>query len=114
MAARKKSSAKTRKRKNPFLSRKISKTWYVVLLLLVIFGAGYHYRNELAYYFSFKTDKTWQEDKRHHIRNTQVMESHPENVFGIDVSEYQGEINWSETDSVEDKFPIGFVFIRAT
>ena len=42
------------------------------------------------------------------------MESHPENVFGIDVSEYQGEINWAETDSVEGKFPIGFAFIRAT
>lgn len=33
------------------------------------------------------------------------------NVFGIDVSKYQGEINWSQVGS---HHPIDFVFIRAT
>jgi lysozyme len=30
------------------------------------------------------------------------------------VSEYQGKISWSEVDSLENKYPVSFVFIRAT
>ena len=38
-----------------------------------------------------------------------------ENYLGIDVSHYQGEINWEEVDSVQhDGDSISFVFIKAT
>ena len=38
--------------------------------------------------------------------------SHSEYVFGIDVSHYQGEINWTRVET--SHHPIEFVFIRAT
>lgn len=115
MAATKTPVKKPRKRKKiPFFSRKISKSLYVAFLVFVFLGVGYHYRNALAYYFSFKTDKVSEEDKLHAIRNLQLMSQYEKNVIGFDVSEYQGNINWAITDSVEGAFPLGFVFIRAT
>lgn len=113
MAARK-PAKKPQKKKIPFLNGKVSKGLYVVLFLLVISAIGYHYRNALAYYFSFKTNKSWNDEKLHSIRNLQVLGNHEDHVVGIDVSQYQGKINWAVTDSVEGSFPIGFVFIRAT
>jgi lysozyme len=103
-----------RRKKISFLTGKISKSLYVVFFLIIIFGVGYQYREELAYYFSFKSDKSWKDDRKHFIRNAQILLDHKEHVAGIDVSEYQGEIDWDETDSIDGGFPIGFVFIRAT
>ncbi len=81
-------------------------------LLAFCFGI-YHYRNAILYYFSFKTDKTVKVDKIARARNMQVLSNHKYKVFGIDVSEYQGKIDWKEADSIEN-FRIGFVIIRAT
>lgn len=115
MPVAKKSRAKNpRRKKIAFFSRKISRSLYVVLFLLIAFGAGYHYRNALAYYFSFKSHKSWDDDRLHSIRNVQILSAHDPYVAGIDVSEYQGKIDWTVTDSIEGGFPIGFVFIRAT
>jgi len=114
MPAPKKTTRSPRRRRIPFLNKKVSKGLWIVITLLVLLGVGYHYRNDLAYWLGFKTHKRWTEDKEHFISNVQVLESHTGNVAGIDVSEYQGDIDWAETDSVEDTYPIGFVFIRAT
>jgi lysozyme len=113
MAARK-PAKKPRKKRIAFLNGKVSKVLYIVLFLLILCAIGYHYRNALAYYFSFKTNKSWNNEKLHSIRNLQVLGNHENHVVGIDVSEYQGKINWAVTDSVEGSFPIEFVFIRAT
>ena len=113
MPARKKSARRPRRLKG-FLSPKISRSLYVILLLLIMGGVTYHYRNALAYYFSFRSDKTWDDRKLHAIRNAQVLSRHDDHVVGIDVSEYQGPIDWRKTDSVESTAKIGFVFIRAT
>lgn len=89
----------------------------VALFLLILLGLGYHYRNGLAYYFSFKTDKILreEEDKRlADIRIYQVLRKHSDQVYGFDVSEYQGKIDWKKANSIEDTFPLKFVFIRAT
>lgn len=49
------------------------------------------------------------------IRNLELIEQHSENhIFGIDVSEYQGEINWENIYCTEDVAPINFVIMRAT
>jgi lysozyme len=88
------------------------------VLIALFLGAVYHYRNGLAYYFSFKTDKVLEkeaEDKRlSDVRNYQVLSNHQGMAIGLDVSEFQGRIRWSKVDSLEQKFPISFVFIRAT
>jgi lysozyme len=102
------------------ISSKTKKKSSSLLKIFLIFGfiasllfAIYHYRNAILYYFSFKTSKTVKVDKIARARNIQVLSNHKDKVFGIDVSEYQGEIDWDEADSIEN-FKIGFVFVRAT
>ena len=94
--------------------RFISLSLFALLFVAVI----YHYRRGLAYYLGFKTDKISEkeaEDKRlSDIRNFQVLAKHEGKSIGLDVSEYQGEISWSYVDTLEQKYPIDFVFIRAT
>jgi len=84
-----------------------------VLLVGLVFGI-YHYRTAILYYFSFKTDKIVKEDKIAQARIYQVLKKHEGKVFGFDVSQFQGKIQWDVVDTVEQKFPLSFVFIRAT
>ena len=86
--------------------------------MLLFFGLAYHYRVGLAYYFSFRSNKTLTDEKEakriSDVRNFQVLEKHNGQSIGIDVSEYQGIISWSYVDTIENKYPLHFVFIRAT
>lgn len=92
----------------------ISLSLFALLFVAVI----YHYRRGLAYYLGFKSDKLSEkeaEDKRlSDVRNFQVLAKHEGKSIGLDVSEYQGKISWSYVDTLEQKYPIDFVFIRAT
>lgn len=102
---------KSTRKKKPFFSNK----FLVIALLVGCFAFGvYHYRNALLYYFSFKSDKVLKEDKVAQARIFQILKAHKDLTFGFDVSEFQGAIHWEEIDSVEHKFPLQFVFIRAT
>lgn len=87
-----------------------------MLLALLVAGATYHYREGLAYYLGFKTDKKHPEKDRRiaTLRNHKVLENHRNFVAGIDVSEYQGLIDWAQVGVVEDVFPVHFVFVRAS
>jgi len=102
------------RRNKGFVSGKVRNFFMVLLLFLGVFAVGYHYREALAYYFSFKTDKLNDEEKLHVIRNYQVMYGHQDKVIGFDVSQYQGKIDWEMTDSIDKAFPLDYVFIRAT
>jgi lysozyme len=90
-------------------------SFFLVLLFITL---TYHYRVGLAYYFSFKSNKTLTEASEAKristVRNFQVLEKHDGQSIGIDVSEYQGKISWSYVDTIENKYPLHFVFIRAT
>ena len=85
---------------------------------LIFIGTIYHYRSGLAYYLGFKSDKVLEEDEvdKHlsDVRNIQVLENHKGKVIGIDVSEFQGTVDWDEVEILEEKYPVQFVFIRAT
>ncbi|OXA81485.1 lysozyme [Flavobacterium aquidurense] len=85
---------------------------------LLFIGTIYHYRAGLAYYLGFKSDKVLDEDAvdKHlsDVRNIQVLENHKGKVIGIDVSEFQGKVDWEEVEVLEEKYPVQFVFIRAT
>ena len=48
------------------------------------------------------------------IHNIALMKNHRGKVFGIDVSQYQGNIHWEMVDLIYDEFPVDFIFIRAT
>jgi lysozyme len=106
-------STRSRKKK-PFLSGLRLRIFLVLIFLGIIGGIGYHYREALAYYFSFKSRHEAEDEKLYAIRNFQVMSRHDGNAFGFDVSEYQGEVDWAAADSVDGTFPLDFVFIRAT
>lgn len=90
-----------------------------VIFLIVIGGLitiSYHYRDGLAYYFSFKTENTVDSEAKRisDVRNIQVIENHKGKSLGIDVSEFQGKIDWDLVQTVEEEYPIHYVFIRAT
>lgn len=86
--------------------------------VLLFFFAVYHYRDGLAYYLGFKSNKVLDEDAvdKHlsDVRNIKVLENHKGKVIGIDVSEFQGKVQWDEVEVLEEKYPVQFVFVRAT
>lgn len=108
VVTRKKSVSKTKNKPNLVLKIAV----IFGFLMAICFGI-YHYRNAILYYFSFKTHKTIKVDKVAQARINQVLSNHKDMVFGIDVSEYQGVIDWKEADSIEN-FKIEFVVVRAT
>lgn len=114
---RKRVAVKTkRKKKQTFFSGKIRNFSIILFFILLIFAAAYHYRTGLAYYFSFKTNKTLKKEnsKIAAIRNHQILTKYTDKAIGIDVSEYQGKINWQEVKNVDQTFPIDFILLRAT
>jgi lysozyme len=86
--------------------------------ILLFLGIGYHYRNGLLYYLGFKSYKIQYEKaeaKRiSDVRNYQVLENHQGKAIGLDVSEFQGKIDWTLVENIENDYPLEFVFIRAT
>ncbi len=88
------------------------------LVLFIIFAVGYHYRNGLAYYLGYKSDKVLKKNAEKQrlsdVRNYQILTKFEFNPVGIDVSEYQGTIVWDSVRVIENRFPIRFVFVRAT
>lgn len=106
------------KKKLSILKRKIIQLSAIVIVVSIFFAILYHYRNGLAYYFNFKTDKILEKeakDKRlSDVRNYQVLEKNENKAIGIDVSEYQDAIQWEEVRTLDDDYQLSFVFIRAT
>ena len=102
---------KATKKNNSFFNAKF---FIITISFLIIVTAVFHYRNAILYYFSFKSDKIYKEDKMAQARIFQVLKNHQDKVVGFDVSQFQGNINWKEIDSVEHLVPLQFVFIRAT
>jgi lysozyme len=115
---RKPSAVRRPKKKATFFSGKLFRYSIVTFLIVVLLGVGFHYRNGLSYYLGFKSDKIIRADREakriSDVRNFQVLEKHQGKSIGIDVSEYQGKISWSYVDTLEQKYPLHYVFIRAT
>ena len=85
--------------------------------MFFLFGIALHYRSGLAYYLGYRSSKVMeiQESKRlTDVRNFQLLTQYSDKVVGIDVSQYQGKIQWNKVKTIEGAFPIAFAFIRAT
>lgn len=106
------------KKKSSVVLKKTIKTGVIVFFVALFLGTVYHYRDGLAYYFSFKTDKVLDKEARakklSDVRNYQVLEKNEAKAIGIDVSEYQGDIEWGAVETLDNDYKISFVFIRAT
>jgi len=93
--------------------------WSVVVPLCIIIGVALlYYRTDFSY-----TLKSWifpeeSTDKHstseHEERNIKLMKKHGDYVYGIDISQYQGDISWIDINTIYDQVSIDFVFIRAT
>jgi lysozyme len=97
----------------------ILKYSFLLLLISFIVAVGFHYRHGVLYYLGFKTNKriealTKEERKIADLRIYEIVARHKQKVFGLDVSHYQGTINWAGVDRTKGEFPLDFVFIRAT
>jgi len=101
-------------KKNSFFSAKLFGYFSIAFITIVILFAAFHYRSGLAYYLGFKSRDENSIDVFSEARNLKVLEKHEGKVIGLDVSEYQGKISWSYVDTLEQKYPLHFVFIRAT
>jgi lysozyme len=108
---RKKSHARRKSTAAPRFSWVKVLTWGFILLFTA--GVVLHYREALLYYFSFKSKHSLKEDKVAEARIFQILQKYPDYCVGLDVSEYQGNIDWDVVDSLEGR-PIRFVFVRAT
>jgi lysozyme len=90
-----------------------------LLLIVLLVGGIYQYRNGLLYYLGFKarkktTELTEKQREIEDIRIFEVLSRHDTKLAGFDVSQYQSDIEWEKINTIEDDFPLTFVFIRAT
>jgi lysozyme len=106
--------SRTVKKKSSVFSSKILGYFIVAFLLFVVLSLAYHYRSSFAYYLGFKSRFTEQSNVFSEARILKVLEKSAGKVVGLDVSEYQGKIRWSYVDTIEEKYPLRFVLIRAT
>ncbi|NDP26051.1 MAG: glycoside hydrolase family 25 protein [Flavobacterium sp.] len=116
---RSKTSIRRKPRKKvTFFSGKLLRFSIIGFFVVVFIAFGYHYRNGLLYYLGFKSYKLKYEQaeaKRiSDVRNYQVLKNHLGKAVGIDVSEFQGKIDWTLVENIENEYPLAFVFIRAT
>lgn len=121
MATKKHYSRSTSSKKKPKKSLTSRILFFSISFLVLVIGAFtvYQFRDGFLYYLGFKTNKnvntlSKEERKIADIRIYEVLSKHTDKVFGFDVSQYQGTINWSEINKIEDTFKLHFVFVRAT
>ena len=106
-------------KKAPFSSGSRPRWAIGIMLTMLLLGSIYHYRVGLAYYLGFKSDKVMRISKAEKkrltdVRNYQLLSKYEDKVVGLDVSQYQGQIDWDKVEYVENTFLLQFVFIRAT
>lgn len=111
---------KTYKKKSTTAKRsfRLSKYHIVGYATIILLAVIFHYRDGISYlakdwYYSiFHNEKV--KSTLHDVRTIEILDKHNQHLFGFDVSHYQNEINWRGIDSLYQKFPLDFVFIRST
>lgn len=111
--------AKPKKSSKNITQGKILKYSLLLLFSAFLIAMAYQYRHGFLYWLGFKTDKrieslSKEERKIADLRTYEILARHKDKVFGIDVSHYQGKIEWETVANDNPDFPLGFVFVRAT
>jgi lysozyme len=112
----KKNTRTSYSQKNQKSGNFLSRNSFFLIVLVLALGFGYRYRHSLSHYFGFKSHsgKESQDKRTSDARNFEVLQAHEGKAIGIDVSEFQGRIEWDKVDKMEVKYPLRYVFIRAT
>lgn len=116
-STKRKPSTSLKKKGSKFSTCKILLYAFLLLFVVTLGVLGYQYRDGVLYYLGFKSkhaELSKEERELVDIHIYEVLNAHQKHCAGIDISEYQGKINWDELGAVEDNFDIKFVFVRAT
>lgn len=115
MATRRKYPSKS---KNQTIISPKSVKWILGLFLLlfaIIFV--YQKKDGILYYLGFKINKnelTANQRRAEDKRINEIVDNHKGKIFGIDISQYQGTIDWDNVEAIEEQFELKFVVVRAT
>ncbi len=113
MAKRKYTKRKSKKKKKSF------KLNYVLVFFIIFVISAMVFRKEIRYsylkirsiYIVYKAKYATKTEKD---KIQKIIKIHENHIFGIDISQYQGIINWNKVGFFEDSIPFSFVMIRAT
>lgn len=115
MATRRKYTSK--RKKQTLISPKSLKWILGLFLVLCTIVFLYQKKEMFLYYLGFKTkntELTANQRKLEDKRINDIVSNHEGKIFGIDVSQYQGTIDWENLEAIEEQFEIKFVVVRAT
>ena len=115
MATRRKYPSKSKKQ--TIISPKSVKWILGLFLLLCAIIFVYQKKDGILYYLGFKiknSELTANQRKLEDRRINDIVKKHEGKIFGIDVSQYQGTIDWDNVEAVEEQFELKFVVVRAT
>ena len=115
MAVRRKYPSKSKKQ--TIISPKSVKWILGLFLLLCAIIFVYQKKDGILYYLGFKiknSELTANQRKLEDRRINDIVKKHEGKIFGIDVSQYQGTIDWDNVEAVEEQFELKFVVVRAT
>ena len=115
MATRRRYTSK--RKKQTLISPKSFKWILGLFLLLCTIVFVYQKKDMFLYYLGFKTKKTEltaNQRKLEDKRINEIVANHEGKIFGIDISQYQGTIDWENLEAIEEQFEIKFVVVRAT
>ena len=94
---------------------------FIGIVTIVLIAFTIHYRHGINYWMKIasrkmkgETENTVGKLTKYDVRNIEVMDRYYLKTFGLDVSQYQGDIKWNEMKTIYDVYPIQFVFIRST
>lgn len=107
-----------KKKKSNAIVGPTSMKWIVGLFLaLIVIIFVYQKKDYVLYYLGFKSNHAQLSEAERKIEDQRIKDvvlAHKGKTFGIDISQYQGEIDWDNLEAKEELFEIKFVIVRAT
>ncbi|ADX68548.1 glycoside hydrolase family 25 protein [Weeksella virosa] len=89
------------------MTRKVALWVLAIFITILLLFAAYRLIKNPVY---LKNKELTTFDKR----NIELMKNHRDKCFGIDISQYQGEIHWKSVEKINHLYPINFVVVRAS
>ena len=115
MATRRKYPSKSKKQ--TIISPKSVKWILGLFLLLCAIIFVYQKKDAVLYYLGFKIKNSELSENQRKLEDKRINDivgNHKGKIFGIDISQYQGTIDWENLEAIEEQFELKFVIVRAT